>query len=98
MKTSKVIKGQFHSLWEEGEVVTSATLNLKTGEVTTEAVAGNGFNHLMEESFEDEEGNDYDVCSVCHTHIMRTAIVDGVGKTLMEVQECSNPDCESHES
>lgn len=88
-----VKKGNFVSLWEEGTITTPAELNTETGEITTESVDANGMEHLMEEWFED--GEEYEVCPVCHEYILKTVMKEGIGKTLYEALVCSNPECEN---
>jgi hypothetical protein len=88
------IQGTFTSVWAEGEITTPATLNLEDGSlciVTSED--GDEFEHLESEKFEAENGDEYTVCPECHEYILKTVMVPGVGKTLVETQECSNPDC-----
>lgn len=89
-----VIKGKFVSEWDYGTVETAGTLDMKTGEITTESVeAKDGV--LEREYFEGQDGEEYEVCSTCHEFIMKTEINEGVGKQLHEDRVCSNPDCES---
>jgi hypothetical protein len=89
-------KGNFVSIWEEGTITTPAELNTETGEITTESVDANGFEHLMEEWFEDsEDGEEYEVCPECHEYILKSVMKDGIGSTLDEVQVCSDPECEN---
>ena len=88
------MKGSFVSIWDNGSITTPAILNVETGEITTEQVEVNGMEHLMEEWFESNEffnaGEEFDVCPVCHKHILKTVIKDG-----REENVCSNPDCEN---
>lgn len=87
-----IIKGKFVSEWDYGIVVTSASLDTETGEVTTEPVeAEDGV--LEREYFEDQD-TEYEVCPICHEYIMKTEMNEGVGKHLHEEKVCSNPDCE----
>jgi hypothetical protein len=88
-------KGTFISIWDNGSIRTPAELNTETGEISTTSVDADGMEHLMEEIFEDEEGEEYDVCPVCHEYILKVVMKEGVGKTLYEEQVCSNPDCEN---
>jgi hypothetical protein len=95
MKT--ILKGSFTSVWEQGTVQTEGTLNTDTGEVTCNTVEeSEDLGNLEREYFEDKDGNEYDVCPICHEYILKPAMVpDQVGKGLSEVKVCSNPDCES---
>lgn len=91
-----ILKGTFVSLWDEGTISTPAELDTETGEVTTESVDVNNFEHLNEEWFEDkEDGEEYEVCTVCHEFILKTIMDEGIGKSLIERQICSDPDCEN---
>jgi hypothetical protein len=89
------MKGTFVSVWDNGSIRTPAELNTETGEVTTESVEADGMVDLMEEWFEDEEGEEYEICPVCHEFILKVVMKEGVGKTLYEAEVCSNPDCEN---
>jgi uncharacterized protein with PIN domain len=87
--------GTFISIWEEGIIRTPATLNEESGEISTNSVDAEGMEHLMEEMFEDEEGEEFDICPVCHEYITKVVMKEGVGKTLYEENVCMNPDCEN---
>jgi hypothetical protein len=87
--------GTFVSTWEEGVISTFAALNEKTGELFTKSVKAEGMECLVKEHFEDEDGNEYEVCPDCHEYILKTVMKEGVGKHLFEAQVCSNPDCEN---
>ena len=88
-------RGTFISIWDEGSVRTPAQLDEATGEVTTNSVDVEGMEHLIEEMFKDEDGEEHDVCPECHEYILKVVTKEGVGKTLYEAQVCSNPDCDN---
>lgn len=93
-----ILKGSFISVWEEGTVQTEGTLNLDTGEVTCKSVNTPDLGCLQREYFEDKDGNEYEVCKECHEYILKTIMLpDPVGIGIAEYEECSNPDCDSHE-
>ena len=96
-----IIKGTFTSLWDNNgaAIVTLATLDTETGEVTAESVDVDelGLECLDREFFTDTDDNEYKVCTTCHEYILKSVMVDGVGSCLDEVQVCSNKDCESHD-
>ena len=92
-----IVTGQFISIWDEGTIMTAGVLDTETGRVDCDSVDGNGFEHLIEENFEDEFGDEHEVCDECHEFILKTVMVDGIGSCLDEVEVCSNPDCDSHE-
>jgi hypothetical protein len=94
-----MIKGIFTSVWDGGiEVTTPAELDESTGEIITESVDVNGLENLESESFTDEKGNEYEVCPECHTYIMKTIMVDGIGSCYDEKSVCSDPDCDNGEN
>lgn len=91
-----ILNGFFTSFWSDmPEIVTDATLNTETGEVTAESVdVGKEYDNLDSEIFTDDNGNDYDVCPECHEYILVTSMEDGIGHNLNEVRRCKNPDCD----
>jgi hypothetical protein len=89
------MKGTFVSIWDNGSIQTPAELDEKTGEISTESVDADGMEHLMEEWFEDEEGEEIEVCPICHEYALKTVVKEGIGKTLYEDKVCCNPDCEN---
>jgi hypothetical protein len=96
-----IVKGTFTSIWTEGSVTTDCTLNTETGELFPETTDVGDLGSLESEKFEGEDGSDceYEVCLVCHDHIMVGKMFpDQVGKGMHERQVCSNLDCESHET
>ncbi len=46
---------------------------------------------------EHANGDQEDVCTTCQAYLTRTEMIEGVGKSLGEVQVCSNPECLSHD-
>lgn len=93
---SKRIKGQFVSVWEEGTVSTSCKLDPSTGEVFPESVDTVDLGSLEREYFQARDGEELEVCNTCHGFILKTAMNPGIGHDLNEEEECSDPDCESH--
>ena len=95
MKKENLITGNFTSIWDNGSVTTPATLDIKTGEINTNSVdVSDDIGTLMEEWFEDSEGEEYDVCPKCHEYILHTCMEPGIGHNLNEVKRCKNPDCD----
>lgn len=91
------IKGTFVSVWAEGTVITPCELDPSNGELfPATADVGNDYEHLEREYFQtlDQEMN---VCNTCHSFIMKVAMNPGIGHDLNEEQECSNPECDSHD-
>jgi hypothetical protein len=91
-----IIPGSFVSVWDSGSVQTEGTLNTRTGEVTAETSNLSELGSLDREYFEDKTGKEYEVCPECHQYILKTVInPDQIGKSLSEIQVCSDPDCDS---
>ena len=93
------MKGTFTSVWDDGTLITTpATLNKRTGEVTTKAIDTNIDAGLKREYFSpaDDEDDEIEVCTTCHSHILKPVMNPGMGHDLNEEPECMNPDCESH--
>jgi len=91
-----IIKGSFVSVWEKGTVQTEGTLDTETGAVTAKSVDTGDLGSLEREYFEDKDGNEYEVCTECHSYILKSEMnPDKVGNGLHEDKVCSNPDCES---
>ena len=91
-------KGQFVSVWEQGTISTYGEYNEETGELlNVQTVDTEDLGYLKREYFKDRAGNEYEVCSTCHSFILKTKMnPDQVGKGLSEDQVCSNPDCETN--
>lgn len=93
-----LIKGTFTSYWSEGLVSTPCILDDTTGELTPETVDAGDLGTLKNEKFEAENGDENDVCMICHEYIKKGKMLKArTGKTLYEEQVCMNPNCESHE-
>jgi hypothetical protein len=89
------IKGMFVSIWDNGSIRTSAILDTETGEVSTNSVeVDDDLGTLMEESFEANDGEEYDICPECHEYIIHTCMEPGIAHNLDEVKRCKNPDCD----
>ena len=89
------IEGTFVSVWDDGtEIRTNATLDEETGHIEAEQ-SDDPCDHgsLVREYFEDEDGEEYEVCPECHEYIMKTVMLDGIGQCLDECRVCSDPDC-----
>lgn len=61
-------KGKFTSVWGEGTITTPATLN-DDNSIETDSVECD-FEDFIEEFFEDEDGEIYEVCPDCHSYIL----------------------------
>ena len=90
-----IIKGKYVSVWDDGEVVSSCTLDTDTGELSPEVVDAPDMGALKREYFEDEQGNEYQVCPTCHEYVTTTVVTDRADLSYGETEVCSNPDCES---
>lgn len=93
-------KCQFISEWEEGTVQTNGTYDDKTGEVTAESVDTEDMGFLEREYItytnRKKQECECEVCTTCHSYIMKTEMNPGIGHDLNEEQVCSDPDCESN--
>ena len=90
-----MIKGKFVSIWDGGiNIETIAFINEKTGEIFTESVEVDEVEILDDEYFEDENGNTYEVCPVCHSFIVKIEMKEDEDKNLYESNVCSNLSCE----
>lgn len=100
MNKSKEIKCEFTSEWSDGSIVTTPCIyDPKTGEVTPEVSKG----HIPTGSLEREyitflDGDEKDVCPVCHGFVMKTVMNPGQAKhDLVEETVCSDPNCNDEE-
>lgn len=90
-------EGTFISVWDDGtEIRTNATLDEETGYIEAEQ-SDDTCDHgsLVREYFENENGDEYEVCSECHCYILKTVMKDGIGSCLDECRVCSNSDCDN---
>jgi len=86
--------GTFVSIWDcNTKICTQAELIIDTGEILTKSIDINNVNFLEREYFESEDGEIFEVCPECHEYILKTVMKESIGKTLYEIQVCSNPDC-----
>lgn len=92
----KIIKCEFTSVWDDGaEVTTPCKYNPATGEVVPEISKGDAPIGMLEEEYITlPNGKRIDVCTDCHSYVMKTEMVEDVGKQLVEDTHCSNPDCD----
>lgn len=91
------IEGTFVSVWDDGtKIRTNATLDEETGHIEAEQ-SDDPCDHgsLVREYFENEDGDEYEVCSECHCYILKTVMKDGIGSCLDECRVCSNSDCDN---
>lgn len=91
-----MIKGKFISVWDEGIVTTNATLDPQTGHIDAESVEVGDLGNLIEELFEDENGDEYNVCPECHEYILKCVMEDNPhnNTVLDEVERCSDVNCD----
>jgi hypothetical protein len=95
MSKTKLIECALTSEWSDGSIVTTnCTINPKTGEIDPEVSRGPVPTGSLDEEYITLPGGDRkEVCQTCHEYVLKTAMVPGVGKTLNEAEECSNPNC-----
>jgi len=89
------INGKLISYWDDGsEYVSPATLDTETGEIDVHVMHKVPKDcSLVGEDFIDENGKIYEVCPQCHLFILKTEIVEGIGKHLYEEKRCMSEDC-----
>lgn len=90
------MKGTFTSIWDGGlEINTPAEL-FESGEVFALPVNIEGVEQLDEEYFTDQNGKRYEICRSCHTFILKTEMVESIGKQLIERTGCPDEDCDNY--
>lgn len=100
-RQTRLVSGQFVSVWTNGKVSTSCTLDPRTGALDPVTVNIEGLGNLEREYFipskdTPNRSEGYVVCPSCHEFIVKTVMVpDKTGKGLHEEQVCSNKECES---
>jgi hypothetical protein len=93
-----LFKGTFTSVWSEGTVTTSCMLNYKLGSLSPETADVGDMGTLVSEKFVTTEGDEYEVCPVCHEYILKGKMFnDATGNGQHEKMVCADPNCESHE-
>lgn len=91
------MKGTFTSVWDNGfEITTPAELDEETGDIFTEPIDVEGVDILDREFFTDVNGKEYDICPTCHTFILKTEMVERIGKQLIERTGCVDPTCDNY--
>lgn len=101
-KSPHFINVIFTSVWDGDTAFQSkARYFPATGKVvvteTYDTDSHNDLNTLTREYITLPDNQEIEVCRECHEHVMRTKMVPGLGKTLVEATECANPDCSSHD-
>jgi hypothetical protein len=100
MAKKNEIKCTLTSEWSDGSVITTPCIyDTKTGEVTPEVSKGRIPTGSLEREFISlDDGEEKDVCPVCHGFVLKTAMNPGQAKhDLVEEQVCSDPDCSDEE-
>jgi hypothetical protein len=80
-----ILKGTFTSIWDEGIVTTNCTLDMDTGELTSETIDVPDLGSLVSGRFLGKDGSEHGVCTECHKYIL-------IGNEF-----CTDPKCISHE-
>jgi hypothetical protein len=79
-----VIKnGQFTSVWEHGQIMTTGTIDTETYEVKAKKVESPDLGCLIEEIFETNDGDLFNICCECH-------------EFAISEDKCKNPNCDSN--
>ena len=91
-----ILTGTYTSVWEEGTITTPGTLNTETGEVTGDSTdEGVNFHHLIREFFTDSEENEYEICTACHSFIMKTVMTPDKHSNMISEESVCMGSCES---
>lgn len=88
-------KGTFTSVWDDGTVLETALVeyDVETGEIQADVSKHDPDSGLIREFITLPNGDDLEVCTNCHCHVLRTVLVnDTVGKGLHEEKQC--PECD----
>lgn len=97
LQNSSKINGTFTSYWTEGIVSSKATLHLPEGRLDADMVeVGDEFESLKKEEFEGDNGEIYEVCPVCHDHVIKKVMVSNKhsDSAFEEIKVCSDASCE----
>lgn len=95
-----LIKCEFTSIWSDGSIVTTPCIyNPETGEVIPEVSNGPiPTGSLEREYITLPDGEEKDVCPVCHGFVMKSEMNPGRAKhDLIEEEVCSDPNCSDEE-
>jgi len=89
----------FTNVWDDGSQITTACdYDPVTGEVTPQMSKAIPKGSCVREYITlYPSGEEIDVCRTCHEYILRTELEEGIGRQLLEVKHCTNPDCPSRE-
>ena len=90
------MNGTFTSVWDGGLEINSPAELFESGEVFTTSVEVEGLEVLDEEFFTDQNGKRYEICPTCHTFILKTEMVERIGKTLIERTGCTDKHCDNY--
>ena len=83
--------GQFTTVWDGGEIITTGTVDIDSGKVEAKFINTNDLGSIKDSYFEDCDGNMYEVCKTCHKYIN----IPKDDELESFVMVCSNIECES---
>jgi hypothetical protein len=96
----EVMKIEFTSVWNDGSdvVTTPGTYDPKTGEVDAEVSKGPIPEGTLDREFITlPNGDEKDVCTTCHSYVLKKVVGDRADCSYGELEECSDPTCESND-
>lgn len=88
-----MIKCTFTSVWSDGTVTTPCEYDPDTGEVFPDTVDADVEGVLEREYISLPDGDELEVCPVCHEYVMKKVMGDRDDESYGEYLECRNPDC-----
>lgn len=91
IKHPEVLLGTVTSTWDNCTTNTIATLCLPTNAIIRDPVNNQHEGvHLIHEEFESDDGDIYQICKVCHNHVLKTVMVDdNTGHGIHEELVCT---------
>ena len=93
-----IIKCTFTSVWSESDdVVTDATYDPNTGEVSAEQSKKRVKGCLVREYITLPDEEEMEVCMDCHEYVVKTVMNSGSSHSYNEETVCSNPECDSNQ-
>jgi len=85
-------------MWDDGSVVvTPATYDPETGEVTAESADVDPEGCLEREFITLKDEEEIEVCPDCHSYTMKTVVGDRADLSYGEMQVCRDSDCDSNQ-
>ena len=96
IRRANEIKCTFVSVWDGNVILRSRAVYHKDDHSVEvlETHDVDGLDTLNREYIQLPDGNELEVCRDCHESVLKTVMIDGICKSLLEVMRCPNPDCD----